>query len=74
MKKVFEEAGKLIKMAVEKSGELFGEGDNVAAVYNDCILSVSVIDGQIKIEITEGAPYVFDKNLLDDISDGAANG
>lgn len=57
-------AGELLERYVKERGEKFDEGDIVSCVYNDCILIVSLVDKNLKIDVIAGEMYTDDDYLL----------
>lgn len=53
----------LLNAYSESTTEKLGEGDTITGVFNDCVLTVGVEEGDLKIEFIVD-PFVFDRNVF----------
>ncbi len=64
-----EELGQAIKLAMQKFKEEYGEdtkledGDEFVTVFNNCVLIVSLEDGNLSTKFIGGKPYEVDMTL-----------
>ncbi len=64
-----EEIVKAMNLAMEKFKEEYGEdakledGDEFATVFNNCVLIISLEDGELKVKFIGGKPYEVDMTL-----------
>lgn len=61
-----EEIQKAIKLATEKWGEEFGtleDGDEFVTVFHNCVLIISLKDGNFQAKFIGGKPYEVDLTL-----------
>lgn len=64
-----EEISKAIELAIQKLKDEYGEdaklenGDKFVTVFNNCVLIISLEDGEMKTEFIEGSPYEVDYTL-----------
>lgn len=53
----------LLKAYSESTTEKLGEGDTITGVFNDCVLTVGIDNGDLKINFIID-PFVFDRNVF----------
>lgn len=64
-----EEIGKTMNLAMEKLKEEYGEdarledGDELVTVFNNCVLIISLEDGNLSTKFIGGKPYEVDMSL-----------
>lgn len=64
-----EELGNAISLAMQKFKEEYGEdakledGDEFVTVFNNCVLVISLEDGNLSTKFIDGKPYKVDMTL-----------
>lgn len=64
-----EAISKAMEMMQKAMKEEYGEdakledGDSIAGVFNDGVMTMSLENGELKLDIKAGTPYKFDFNL-----------
>ena len=59
---------KMVKAYKEEYGQdaTMEDGDTIAGVFNDCIVTMEMDGKELKINICAGEPYVFNENAFEE--------
>ena len=59
---------KMVKAYKEEYGQdaTMDDGETIAGVFNDCIVTMEMDEKELKINICAGEPYIFNENAFDE--------
>lgn len=59
---------KMVKAFKEEYGQdaTMDDGEVIAGVFNDCIVTMEMVGKELKINICAGEPYVFNENAFEE--------